>query len=178
MMSSNKMFSVLALVAPLAIGAFVVSPVTTMSEASAAEELPNLCESTRGVCEYTSMLAAPVLRQNVCYDNTTSTTTLMPSSGNCGTAGKPFYLLFGAVVDPITNLVIPYSPLADACEMGYCSIGLLDAGTIVTDTPVCCNPNTGECTAAEDGIACSVGDILWCENLEDHGDGSFTCHDE
>ena len=70
------MSSVLALVAPLAIGAVMASPALTPSEASATGELPNLCESTRGVCVYTSMVSAPVLRANVCWNGYTTKLTV------------------------------------------------------------------------------------------------------
>jgi hypothetical protein len=171
MMSSNKMFSVLALVAPLVVGAFVVSPVTTMSEASATEQLPNLCEATRGLCEYTSIKTAPALNASVCYNGTTVT---LAGAGGC--AKRAYFLAYGIVVDPITNIVLPLSPLKDTCDAGYCLVGTIDAGTIVTDTPVCCN-GEGDCTPADDELGCSVGDITFCENLQDNGDGSFTCLD-
>jgi hypothetical protein len=170
MMSRNKMFSVLALVAPLAIGAFVVSPVTTVSEASAAGLLPNLCEVSSGACEYTSINSAPVLNANVCWNGTA--VTLMGMSG-CADPRQAYYLTYGIVADPITNIVVAFSPLKDACDMGHCVSGQLDAGTIVTDDPICCEGDVckflvGNCE----------GEIDWCTQTEAHEDGTVTCHDE
>ena len=172
-MRRKQMFSVLALVAPLAIGAVMASPITTVSDASAEGWLPNLCESTRGVCMYTSIQSAPVLRANVCWDGTR--TTLMGPAG-C-VSGRGYYLSFGELADPTTNTVLPYSPLKDTCDLGFCVAGELDASDIIVDGVACCNPKTGVCEAPDEDGLCTVGDITWCEKLEDNGDGTVTCHE-
>jgi hypothetical protein len=173
MMRRKQMFSVLALVAPFAVGAVMASPIVTVSNASAQEVAPNLCENTRYVCEHTSINAAPVLRANVCWDGVRTT---LAGSGGCST-GSLFYLSFGEVVDPLTNTVAAYSPLKDTCEMGYCSPDGIDASDIIIDGVACCNPKTGVCEAPDEDGLCTVGDITWCEKLEDNGDGTITCHE-
>lgn len=172
-MRRKQMFSVLALVAPLAIGAVMASPIATVSNASAEGWLPNLCESTRGACMYTSMNAAPVLRADVCWDG--ERTTLKGTAG-C-VSGRGYYLTYGEVADPSKNLVIAYSPLKDTCALGFCVADEIDASTVIDDGVACCNPKTGVCEAPDEDGLCSVGDITWCEKLEDNGDGTITCHE-
>lgn len=173
-MRRKQMFSVLAVVAPLAIGAVTASPIVMVSNASAEEVLPNLCESTREVCEHTSINTAPVLRANVCWNG--ETTKLMGTSG-CGMNGRGYYLSFGEVADPLTNTVIAYSPLKDTCDLGFCVVDEINASTIIIDGVACCSPKTGVCEAPDEDGLCTVGDITWCEKLEDNGDGTVTCHE-
>lgn len=173
-MRRKQMFSVLALVAPLAIASVMASPISTVSNASAAVMLPNLCESTHGVCEYTSIQTAPFLNSNVCWNG--RTTTLMGTAG-CPAGFRAYHLYFGEVADPTDNLVIAYSPLKSTCDLGFCVAGELDASDIIIDGVACCNPKTGVCETPDDDGACTVGDITWCEKLEDNGDGTVTCHE-
>lgn len=173
-MRRKQMFSVLALVAPLAIGAAMASPIITVSNASAEGWLPNLCESTRNVCIHTLITTAPVLRANVCWDGTD--TKLMGSTG-CPTGSFGYYLTYGEVADPNTNTVLPYSPLKNTCDLGVCAVGEIGANDIIIDGVACCNPKTGECKAPDEDGACMVGDITWCEKIEDNGDGTITCHE-
>lgn len=168
------MSSVLALVAPLALGAVMASPITTVSSASADEWAPNLCEGTRGVCIYVPVTAAPVLRADVCWNG--ETTKLMGSSG-CATDGVRYHLSYGEVSDPITNTVLAYSPVKNTCDLGLCVPDELDAGDIIVDGVACCNPKTHVCEAPDENGLCTVGDVTWCEKLEDNGDGTITCHE-
>jgi hypothetical protein len=174
MMRCKEMFSVLALVAPLAVVAFVASPTPLVSEASAARGLPSLCSSTVGVCTVQSVNHAPALQANVCWDG--RITTLMPAGG-CTGDGRGYVITHGYVEDPTTNVVFPIAAVMDTCDAGFCVPGEVMAGTILTDGVACCNPKTGECEAPDGDGLCTYGDITWCEKVEDNGDGTVTCHE-
>lgn len=174
MMRCKEMFSVLALVAPLAVAAFVASPTTLVSEASAARGLSSLCSSTVGICAIQSVNHAPALQANVCWDG--RTTTLMPAGG-CPAGVGAYSITHGIIEDPTTNVVFPIAAVIDTCDAGFCKPNQLQAGTILTDGVACCNPKTGECEAPDDDGLCSYGDITWCEKVEDNGDGTVTCHE-
>lgn len=166
------MFSVLALIVPFA-AAVVASSTTIVPDAQAAG-LTNLCESTQGVCIITSVEAAPVLRADVCHDGVT--TTLMGSTG-CGSSSRAYHLTHGIVDNPITNTVLPFQPVIDTCVAGFCVPDQIDPGDVITDGVACCNPKTGVCQAPNENGLCTVGDITWCEKVEDNGDGTITCHE-
>jgi hypothetical protein len=170
----KQMFSVLALVAPLAALAVMASPVTTVSEASAEQTNPNYCEALPGNCEYSLIDVTPVLRSDVCWDGETTT---LKGTAPCANGGREYYLAYGIVTDPITNTVLALSPLINTCALGVCVAGELDAGDIVTDGVACCNPKTGECEPPDEDGLCTYGDITWCETIEDNGDGTITCHE-
>jgi hypothetical protein len=172
----KEMFSVLALLAPIALVAFVASPKTGISEASASRGLPSLCQSTVGVCEVQSVNDAPELAANVCWDSRSEILTLMPAAG-CTGEGRGYSVTHGFVADPTSNVVFPIAAVIDTCEAGFCVPNQLDPGASLIDGVACCNPKTGECEAADSKGMCSFGDVTWCEKLEDNGDGTVTCHE-
>jgi hypothetical protein len=167
------MFSVLALVAPLAVGAVLASPLATLSEAAATEALPNLCEATRGVCVHSAIGDAPLLRADVCWDGELVT---LKGATECG-GGRPYHLSFGYVADPLTNEILAYAPLPDTCDLGVCAVDQIGPNTILSDGVACCNPSTGVCEAPDGNGSCTAGDITWCTSLEANGDGTVTCHE-
>lgn len=174
-MRCKQMFSVLGLIAPLAVGLVMASPFSTVSEASAEGTLTELCSSTVGACEPCAMEDAPVLRTEVCWDGRKA--TLKHSDGECAELGRPYHLDFGYVIEPISGEILPLLPLADTCRQGYCQpMGTIDPGTL-DDGVACCNPKTGECSAPDQNGICGVGDVTWCKTLEDNGDGTVTCHE-
>lgn len=171
MMRCKQVFSVLAFVAPFAVAAVVASPVAS-SEAKADGSLPILCESTQA-CEIVPMDEAVLLRDDVCWDGERTT---MMGEGECD-SGRPYHLTFGYVIDPITNDVLAQSPAIDTCVAGYCVADQLDPGTLLADGVACCNPKSGQCTAPEENDYCPVGDVTWCKQIEENGDGTITCHE-
>lgn len=173
MMRRKGMFSVLALLAPLAVVAVVASPTPVVSEASATLINPSLCTSVTQVCEYQPIEEAPALNTNVCWDG--FTTTLM-GAGGCTGDGRAFSISHGIVLDPVTNVVLPIAGLIDTCPR-YCTSGGIDAGTILTDGVACCSAQSSSCTAPDQNGVCSKGDITWCKKLEDNDDGTVTCHE-
>lgn len=173
-MRCKEMFTVLALVAPLAVGAVMASPITTVSEATAASGLPNLCSTTSGLCEAVPAEEAPELRTNVCWDGKY---VKLKGTSTCTNGGRAYYLEHGIILDSTTNLVLPLAAVIDTCVAGYCMPNELDTTDIITDGVACCNPKTGECEPPDENGVCTFGDITWCKKLEDNGDGTVTCHE-
>ena len=170
MMRCKQMVSVLALVAPLAVVAVVGSPAAS-SDAEAATTHANLCEVTRGVCVVVPKTDAVAFDSAVCWDG--EQTTVM-GAGGC-VSGRPFSLSYGFIDDPIANTVLAMTPVGDACGAGYCASGAIDPGALLDEGAACCNSDTGVCT--ELGDKGCFGEILWCKNVEDKGDGTITCHE-
>jgi len=160
-------FAFLALVAPLAVCAVLASRV---SEASTTGKNANLCEVTTGTCAHCPLEAAPVLRADVCWDGDVVT---LKGAGDCTGGSREFYLSYGEVADPLTNEILAYSPVPDACTIVTC---LTDPAPGLEDGVACCNPKTDQCQAADSNGGCTVGDVTWCKSMDTHGDGTVTCH--
>jgi hypothetical protein len=120
-----------------------------------ASEYRYLCTTAPFACEY-APANAPALNADVCY--TTTTITLM-GAGGCQT-GFPAWVKTGEVIDPLTNEVVAYIPLDDACDLGYC------LPKDPNDPPgepgaMCCDPSTGGCS--ETAAICPPDQIaVWC----------------
>jgi hypothetical protein len=123
---------------------------------SEASSYQYLCTTFPSACEY-APATAPVLNEDVCYDGTTIT---LKGAGDCGLSEFAAFVKAGEVVDPITEEVIAYIALEDACALGYCIPK--DLG----DPPgepgaMCCDPGTGGCT--ETSAICPPDQIaVWC----------------
>jgi hypothetical protein len=173
MMRCTKMFSVLALVAPLAVGVSLASAFTA-SEVSAEVEYASLCESTMSLCPYASVDDTPVLRADVCWDGDV---VILKGASDCS-SGRPYHVTWGVVVDPLTLEVQPIAAVPDTCGANYCvPPGQISPGTILDDGVACCDPKTGTCTNPDTNGVCTYGDVTWCKKLENNGDGTVTCHE-
>lgn len=144
--------------------------VPTSAEATTTTtRIAPLCTSVKDVCEYTSA-DAPVLRANVCWDKTTI--RLMPATG-CPSGAYPYYVDYGEVIDPLLGTVVPYIPLPDACDLGYCStLAAFDNGPLA-GAPLCCQ-SAENCVEVEG--SCD-GDIVFCEAAGTNDDGTVACFD-
>jgi hypothetical protein len=172
MMRCTKMFTVLALVAPLAVGVSLTSAFTA-SEVSADVEYTDLCGTTRYNCPYASVYDSPVLRADVCWDGET---VILKGASDCS-SGRPYHVTWGVVLDSRTLEVQPIEAVPDTCDANYCVSCDITPGTILEDGVACCNPKTGTCTNPDANGVCTYGDVTWCKKLEDNGDGTVTCHE-
>ncbi len=170
MMRCKKLSSIVALVAPIAVAALLAAPVAPV-EVEAASTYSDLCEVTNE-CIPTPRTEAVGFASDVCWDGVTVT---VMGAGGC-TSGRPFTLEHGFVDDPVANTVYPMLPVGDACDAGYCTVGDVDASNLLGEGAACCNPKTNVCKSIDDED-CTVGEILWCKNVEDNGDGTITCHE-
>jgi len=94
----------------------------------------------------------------------------------CPTGTWPYFVRYGEVVDPVTNSVVAYIPLDNACD----NPGLCVDGPVPPDAqpyPMCCTGNTsgGDSTCVH-GVDC--GGTLWfCVDGVSNMDGTVTCFD-
>jgi hypothetical protein len=165
----KEMFSILTLVAPLAVCAVLASPLVPVSEAATTGKNANLCEVTTGVCTHCPIEAAPVLKSDVCWNGE----VVKLKGTGCASGYREYYLSYGSVVDPLTNEILAYSPVPDACTVVTC---LTNPPPGLEDGVACCNPKTDQCQAPDSNGVCSVGDITWCKSMDTNGDGTVTCH--
>ncbi|EDM77436.1 hypothetical protein PPSIR1_38014 [Plesiocystis pacifica SIR-1] len=128
----------------------------------------DLCDSAP-VCEYTGP-DAPVLDADVCLDATGQ--VHLKGSVPCAAGAVPFHVRYGEVYDPIAQLVVAYTPLADACaQPGMCE-PMLDGPVPPTNAEAIC------CVGAIcwPGSDCG-GTLFWCEDGVSNEDGTVTCFD-
>jgi hypothetical protein len=181
MMRCKKLLSVVALALPLAVGAGLLS--LAPSSADAFTEAPELCFATgigyEGMsgtygCVY-GPPTSPLLVAEVCYDNGVSR---LKGTSPCVGKERTYTVKYGEVVNPLTGEIVAYAPVADACTIANVVCLPSDINTAgLADGVACCNPDTGECTQPDANGNCTVGDITWCKELEDNGNGSVTCHE-
>lgn len=178
MMRCTKMFSLIALTSAFAGGLALVSLTGT---ATAAPATPDLCVVTgvqlnpsqgNGGCVY-SDTNAPVLDLDVCWDGSTAR---IKGTVGCPLRQATYHVKYGDVIEPLTGEVIGYAPLASACDVVVCEPSDINSQDF-DDGVACCNPNTGECWAPDAQGNCSVGDVTWCKEIENNGNGTITCHE-
>ena len=165
MMHVDKLFTGLALSAPLVIALAASSAPTTVR----AFDRTDLCTNTRACAP--SSEEAPTIDAEVCWDGEIVTLKV----GECAPDARAYHLRAGEVVDAQTLEVAAYNPLIDTCAAGYCMSGINPGG--LGDGVACCDPKTGECTEPDGNGNCPVGDVTWCKELENNGDGTVTCHE-
>lgn len=136
------------------------------SPMAAHAEYRDLCDSTK-VCEYTGP-NAPALGADVCL-NATGQVRLKGSSP-CALGSVPFHVRHGEVYDAVQQLVIAYTPLANACSQGVCE-SMPDNVTLplVNEEVICC-----EGAICWPGLDCD-GTLFWCEDGVSNEDGTVTC---
>jgi hypothetical protein len=178
MMRCTKMFSLIALTSAFVGGLVLVSLNGT---ATAATATPDLCVATgarispdsgTGGCVY-SDTNAPVLGLNVCWDGTTAR---IKGGLACPTKQPTYFVKYGEVVSPLSGEIIAYAPLPDACELVTCETSDINSQPL-EDGVACCNPVTGICTPPNANGDCTAGEITWCKELENNGNGTVTCHE-
>jgi hypothetical protein len=178
MMRCTKMFSLVALTSAFAGGLAFVSLTNT---ATAEDAMPDLCvavgatidlELAIGGCLYSST-DAPLLNLDVCWDGNTA--RIKPSLG-CPAKQATYNVKYGEVINPLSNEVIGYAPLPDACELVPCEPSDYNSQALV-DGVACCDPNTGECTAPDANGNCIGGEITWCKEIEVNSEGNLICHE-
>ena len=82
---------------------------------------------------------------------------------------------YGEVVDPVTGMVVAYSPLDNACDHpGVCVPGPVPPGTEIL--AVCCE--WGVCVPLSE-VACNSSQsvLIICLYGESNPDGTITCYD-
>jgi hypothetical protein len=178
MMRCTKMFSLIALTSAFAGGLALVSLSDTATAASAT---PDLCAATGSKvqgstkpagCVY-SDINVPLLNLDVCWDGSTAR---LKGPLACPRGQAKYNAKYGEVVNPLNNQVIAYAPLPSACEVVACEPLDLNAPE-VDDGVACCNPVTGVCSPPDANGNCTVGEITWCKQLENNGNGTVTCHE-
>lgn len=170
------MFSLIALTSAFAGGLALVSMSSTATAGSAT---PDLCVATgveygakSGGCVY-SDTNAPALNLEVCWDGTTAR---IMGLGGCPLPLVSYHVKWGEVINPGTGEIVAYAPLGDACEVVVCESSDINS-LLLEDGVACCNPNTGDCWAPDANGNCTVGDVTWCKELENNGNGTVTCHE-
>lgn len=131
-----------------------------------------LCTSIPAACEYAPS-TAPLLQADVCW----SSTGIVLKSGNCPSGYWPYYVHAGEVVDPVTNAVVAYIPLDDACDLGYCDVKPIGAGPTEPGA-MCCG--TGGCTDLASGSTCGGNTVtVWCVDGEEatNQNGEWVCYE-
>ena len=131
----------------------------------------DLGTSSPGACEYTGP-DAPTLAAEVCHG--TAGTWLRGEVCPAGTWA--YFVRYGEVIDPMTNVVAAYIPLDNACASpGLC----VDAPppAEAQPYPMCCTVNTsGAGSTCVSGADC--GGTLWfCFDGVSNEDGTVTCFD-
>jgi hypothetical protein len=178
-MRCTKMFSLIALTSAFAGGLALISLTDT---AMAGPATPDLCVATgvqvipgegKGGCVY-SDTNAPLLSLDVCWDGHTAHIK-NPVTG-CPGYEVTYTVKYGDVIEPVTGEVIGYAPVTDACDVVVCEPSDINSQQFV-DGVACCNPNTGDCWAPDANGNCTVGEITWCKELENNGNGTVTCHE-
>jgi hypothetical protein len=178
-MRCTKMFSLIALTSAFASGLALISLTDT---ATAAPATPDLCVSTgvqiipgqgKGACVY-SDTDVPLLQVDVCWDG--STARIKNPVTGCLPYQATYTVKYGDVISPATGEVIGYAPLPDACDLVPCESSDINSQVFV-DGVACCNPNTGECWAPDANGLCTAGEVTWCKELENNGNGTITCHE-
>jgi hypothetical protein len=171
------MFSLIALTSAFVAGVALVSMTDT---AKAEEAAADLCLATgikspwsnKGGCEYSGS-DVPLLATNVCWDGHTARVKGLTS---CPGTQRTYFIKYGEVVNPITLEIVAYAPLPSACNLVPCAPSNYES-LPYDDGVACCNPDTGDCWMPDANGNCTVGDITWCEELEDNGDNTVTCHE-
>lgn len=178
MMRCTKMFSLVALTSAFAGGLAFVSLTNT---ATATPATPDLCVAVgaeidpdhgNGACLYSST-DAPLLNLDVCWDGTTA--RIKPVLG-CPTKQATYSVKYGEVINPLSNEIVAYAPLPDACELVPCEPSDYNSNFLV-DGVACCDPVTGFCSAPDaEGNCSDGGEITWCKEIEVNN-GTLTCHE-
>lgn len=175
-MMRPKMISLFVLTTAFAGGLALVSMTDT---ATAAPVTPDLCVGTGiqfggggGGCVYTGP-DVPALNVDVCWDGTTAR---IKGSSACPGKERHYFAKYGEVVDPFTGEIVAYAPLMNACNVVPCSPSDIDSQQLVDGT-ACCDANAEDCTMVPANGICLEGEITWCEELEDKGDGTVECHE-
>lgn len=182
MMRCTKMFSLIALTSTFAVAfAGGLAFVSLNGTATAATATPDLCVATgtklpgstalKG-CEY-SDTNAPLLNLDVCWDGSTAR---LKGPLACPGRQLKYHAKYGEVINPLTGQIAGYAPLPSSCEAVPCMPSDTDSFNY-DDGVACCNPNTGDCWAPDANGNCTVGDITWCKELENNGNGTVTCHE-
>lgn len=175
----KKMLSMCALTLPFAL-LFGLSSGADASEETQELKAGNLCIATgirmphvvgdEGGCVYSGP-DVPVFDDYVCWDGSTPR---LRGAGGCPADQKTYYVQHGELLDPTTGEIEAYAALPNACDIVPC--GSTEDNNLPEDDDVaCCDPDTGDCWMSDDGD-CTVGDITWCEDITDNGDGTVTCH--
>ncbi len=134
-----------------------------------ASQYRNLCTST-SACTY-APANAPYLDAVVCFDPTGPVT--LEGAADCPLGTWTYYLDYGEVIDPITNMVAAYIPLDDACSQpGKCVDGPPPPGS--QEYPMCCKADSKGVETCWSGGICG-GTLWWCEDGVCNEDGTITC---
>jgi hypothetical protein len=151
MMRCTKMFSLVALTSAFAGGLAFVSLTNT---ATAEDAMPDLCVAVGATIDLELAIGGCL------YSSTEAT----------------YNVKYGEVINPLSNEVIGYAPLPDACELVPCEPSDYNSQALV-DGVACCDPNTGECTAPDANGNCIGGEITWCKEIEVNSEGNLICHE-
>jgi hypothetical protein len=127
-----------------------------------------LCTSIPSACTYTGPYA-PGLAADVCYGSAIG--IRLKGTAPCPSGSWPYFVEAGEVVDPVTNAVVAYIPLDDACSQpGLCVDGPPPGGA--QEYPMCCVGET-----CYQGSSCG-GTHWWCNDGVCNEDGTITCFDK
>jgi hypothetical protein len=177
MMRCTKMFSLIALTSAFAGGLALVS---LGGHATAATATPDLClaigakpPGSTGSCWYADSNAVPGLNLDVCWDGSTAR---IKGALSCPRGQVKYHAKYGEVVNPLNGQIIAYAPVPNACEVGVCEPSDVNSQAF-DDGIACCNPITGACQPTNAAGGCDQGQITWCKELENNGNGTVTCHE-
>jgi len=150
-------------------GRLVTIAMLTLLAPAEADAARDLCTSNPGACVYTGP-DAPVLAAEVCH----SSTGTWLKGASCPTGTWTYFVRYGEVVDPLTNMIAAYIPLDNACDSpGLCVDGPPPVGA--EPFPMCCTGNTsgGDSTCVS-GASCG-GTVWYCHDGVSNVDGTVTC---
>jgi hypothetical protein len=133
---------------------------------TADAEYRHLCTSVPGACEY-SPANVPKLLADVCYDPSNNAITLKGPTA-CQPGLTTYTVIYGEVLNPVTQAVAAYVPLDDACAAGRCVDYVPHDDP--QESPICCE-NGGPCWP---GSSCG-GVLYWCNDGVCNEDGTVTC---
>jgi hypothetical protein len=119
-----------------------------------------------GACDY-SPANVPKLLADVCYDPSNNAITLKGPTA-CQPGIKTYTVIYGEVLNPVTQAVAAYVPLDDACGAGRCVDYVPHDNP--QEYPMCCE-NGGPCWP---GGGCG-GVLYWCHDGVRNEDGTVTC---
>ncbi|MFO7562277.1 MAG: hypothetical protein R6X02_06510 [Enhygromyxa sp.] len=141
-----------------------------LTPADAGAKPRDLCTSVPSVCTYTGP-NVPVLAAEVCYGPTTG--LRLKGTAPCPSGSWPYFVETGEFVDPLTNEVVAYVPLDDACSQPELCVDAPPRSD-PQQLPMCCDADY-VCTHAVTNCNGSGEILYYCEDGVSNADGTITC---
>jgi hypothetical protein len=145
--------------------------------ADAGAQYRDLCLSVPLECVPILDSIAPPLGADVCHSAETGIT--LKGASACPTGTWAYHVAYGEVSDPLSNAVVAYLPLENACnDPQRCLAGPPPAGA--QEYPICCTSpsktsGAGDETCVPAGQDVCDGSIWFCVDGVSNDDGTVTC---